>query len=479
MSLSMRLSRTPLALRTLTRPTLPRSQAHLTRFTSTTTTPPPPSRILRSLKRLLTTTALSAALVLTYLSVTDTRFTAFHRHLVVPALRYFVPDPETAHSVTLDALSKLYTLGLHPRERTPSAGPDLTTTIFGHTLSSPLGTSAGIDKNASVPDPLLALGAAYVEVGGIVPRPQEGNPKPRLFRLPSQNALINRFGLNSLGADAVAARLRERVRRYAITAGFGGGEDGERRVLNGEAGVPPGSLTQGKLMGVQIGKNASTPGDIPSVIADYVYCVHRVARYADVLVVNVSSPNTVGLRDLQAQAPLTAILKAVVKAAGETGRKTPPRVMVKVSPDERDASQVAGICNAVWDSGVDGVIVGNTTKERPAPVPAGYVMPAEEQRILREETGGYSGPQLFEGTVELVKKYRDELDAGRWARGGERKVVFGSGGVTNGKEAIKVLEAGADMVQIYTALVYGGAGTLTRIKHEMRREIDRYMSRGE
>ncbi|OAF59450.1 Dihydroorotate dehydrogenase (quinone), mitochondrial [Pseudogymnoascus destructans] len=229
-------------------------------------------------------------------------------------------------------------------------------------------------------------------------------------------------------------------------------------------------------MGVQIGKNASTPDDIDSVVADYVYCVKRLARYADVLVVNVSSPNTAGLRDLQAQAPLTAILKAVVKAAGETDRKVVPRVMVKVSPDEREAKQVEGICNAVWDSGVDGVIVGNTTKRRPAPVPAGFMLPAEEERILREEAGGYSGPQLFEGTVDLVRKYREELDKGK---GGERKTVFGSGGVTNGKEALKVLEAGADMVQVYTALVYGGAGTLTKIKHEMRREIDRNTPRSD
>mgnify|MGYP001600782829 CR=1 FL=1 len=450
MSFLPRLSRTPLALRTLTRPTLPRAPARLTRLSSTTSTPPPPSRILTTLKRLVTTTLLTTALLLTYLSTTDTRFTALHRHLIVPTLRYLVPDPERAHSLTLTALSTLYTLGLHPRERGSSTGPDLTTTIFGHTLQSPLGTSAGIDKNASVPDALLALGAAYTEVGGIVPRPQEGNPQPRLFRIPSQHALINRFGLNSLGADAVAARLRERVRRYAISAGFGGGDDGERRVLDGEAGVPPGSLAEGKLMGVQIGKNASTPDDINSVVADYVYCVHRLARYADVLVVNVSSPNTAGLRDLQAQAPLTAILKAVVKAAGETGRKTAPRVMVKVSPDERETEQVAGICNAVWDSGVDGVIVGNTTKRRPAPVPAGFVLPAEEERILREETGGYSGPQLFEGTVGLVRKYREELDK-RVKGGAERKTVFGSGGVTNGKEAMKVLEAGADMVQVYTA----------------------------
>ncbi|KFY82167.1 hypothetical protein V500_10763, partial [Pseudogymnoascus sp. VKM F-4518 (FW-2643)] len=447
---------------------------------STTSTPPPPSRILKTLKRIVTTTLLTTALLLTYLSATDTRFTALHRHLIVPALRYLVPDPERAHSVTLTALGTLYNLGLHPRERpSAAAGPDLTTTIFGHNLQSPLGTSAGIDKNASVPDALLALGAAYTEVGGIVPRPQEGNPQPRLFRIPSQNALINRFGLNSLGADAVAARLRERVRRYAISAGFGGGDEGERRVLDGEAGVPPGSLTRGKLMGVQIGKNASTPDDINSVVADYVYCVHRLAPYADVLVVNVSSPNTAGLRDLQAQKPLTAILKAVVKAAGMTGRKTAPRVMVKVSPDEREDAQVEGICNAVWDSGVDGVIVGNTTKRRPAPVPAGFVLPAEEERVLREEAGGYSGPQLFEGTVGLVKKYRDELDAGLRARGGERKTVFGSGGVTNGKEALKVLEAGADMVQVYTALVYGGAGTLTKIKHEMRREIDRNAPRSD
>jgi dihydroorotate dehydrogenase len=390
--------------------------------------------------------------------------------------------------------------------------------IFGHKLLNPVGTSAGIDKGAEVPDELLQLGGAYVEVGGITPLPQGGNPRPRLFRLPSQNALINRFGLNSEGADRVAHRLRQRVRAYAYHMGYGLDEEAERFVLDGEAGVPPGSLVPGKLMGVQVAKNKNTPDDIESVIKDYVYCVDRLSRYADVIVVNVSSPNTEGLRDLQSQEPLTKVLKAVVAAAQRTDRRTKPAVMVKVSPDEDSKEQVEGICDAIWDSGVDGVIVGNTTKQRPAPLPAGSTLPEKEQKLITE-TGGYSGPQLFSRTVALTKRYRETLDSradGRIAslstlpdqdlltppaatnaadaapketayqlpkddktttspasdaRDPARKVIFCSGGITNGRQALEALNAGADMVQVYTALIYGGVGTVARIKDEMREEM--------
>jgi dihydroorotate dehydrogenase len=300
--------------------------------------------------------------------------------------------------------------------------------------------------------------------------------------------------------------------------GYGLDEEAERFVLDGEAGVPPGSLVPGKLMGVQVAKNKNTPDDIESVIKDYVYCVDRLSRYADVIVVNVSSPNTEGLRDLQSQEPLTKVLKAVVAAAQRTDRRTKPAVMVKVSPDEDSKEQVEGICDAIWDSGVDGVIVGNTTKQRPAPLPAGSTLPEKEQKLITE-TGGYSGPQLFSRTVALTKRYRETLDSradGRIAslstlpdqdlltppaatnaadaapketayqlpkddktttspasdaRDPARKVIFCSGGITNGRQALEALNAGADMVQVYTALIYGGVGTVARIKDEMREEM--------
>jgi len=495
-----------------------------------------------------------------------------------------VPDAEDAHQAGNRSLKALYTFGLHPRERgNPDANGDLRVEVFGHVLDNPIGTSAGLDKNAEIPDPVLALGPGLVEVGGITPLPQEGNPKPRVWRIPSQNAIINRYGLNSEGADSVALRLRQRLRKFAYDIGLGLDPEAEKRVLDGEAGVPPGSLTPGRLLAVQVAKQKDTPDqDIQAVARDYVYCVDQVAKYADILVVNVSSPNTPGLRSLQQTAPLTAILTSVVGAAQAADRKKKPAVMVKVSPDEDSEEQVRGICDAVWASGVDGIIVGNTTKKRPDPLPRGYVLQSKEEQIMLEQ-GGYSGPQLFDRTVALVKKYRTTLDQGpiqltpEEQKGGSKtseqpemqvshdgnvditaeriqssvqrdaqrlkpltaeaeadskmpiikiperhvgsaepahelqatepalsssthavqgtssssslplspspatkstpasdskeKVIFATGGITNGKQALEVLNAGASIAMVYTAVVYGGAGTISRIKTEMRNEM--------
>ncbi|KAI6870853.1 FMN-linked oxidoreductase [Hortaea werneckii] len=541
-----------------------------------------------------------------FLYITDTRAN-IHQFVVVPSLRLLHVDAEEAHHAAIKYVKGLYAFGLHPRERDTADQTvgDLKVEVFGHMLNNPVGTSAGIDKNADIPDPLFELGAAVVEVGGVTPKPQEGNPKPRVFRIPSQNALINRYGLNSEGAEHVAMVLRERVRQYAYDHGLGLDAEAERLVLDGEAGVPPGSLRDGKVLAVQVAKNKVTPdSDIAAVAKDYVTCVDHLAKYADVLVVNVSSPNTPGLRDLQATAPLTAILSSVVDSAKSISRKTKPAVMVKVSPDEDSDAQVEGICSAVWSSGVDGVIVGNTTKKRPDPVPKGYVMPANEEKLL-SEVGGYSGPQMFERTLNLVKKYRSKLDLGPVedegmkstlsgasdkkpvsasesaqaetktsdstanpieasvqrdaqhlkpltneadkesqqpivkvperhhtselqssgqvlepasvsgpasaiapppsnpaspttststqapsstssptstppSRSGsktkdlEPKVIFATGGITNGEQCLQILNAGASVCQVYTAMMYGGVGTITRIKQEMRENMHQH-----
>ena len=525
--------------------------------------------VVTRLKNFFFGTAIVLALSFTYLYITDTR-ASIHEWLIVPVLRAAVPDAEDAHKIGNKALKGLYTFGLHPRERGDvDAKGDLRVEVFGHVLDNPIGTSAGLDKNADIPSPLLALGPGIVEVGGATPFPQEGNDKPRVWRIPSQNALINRYGLNSEGADSVALRLRQRVREFANSIGLGLGAEAERQVLDGEAGVPPGSLVPGRLLAVQCAKMKNTPdGDIGAVAQDYVYCVNQLGKYADIIVVNVSSPNTPGLRSLQAAAPLTAILTSVVGAAQACNRKTKPAVMVKVSPDEDSDDQVRDICDAVWVSGVDGIIVGNTTKKRPDVLPTGYVLSAKEEKIMLEQ-GGYSGPQLFERTVSLVKKYRTALDLGppqpkpnekpeipssvkekqpdnndltadRIDQSIERdaarlkpltegadaeskqpllklperhegtaepafelqaaepglsasnhahqgttpsaanasdnaqvkdKVIFATGGITNGKQALEVLNAGASVAMVYTALVYGGAGTISRIKAEMRDEI--------
>ncbi|KAF2207719.1 hypothetical protein CERZMDRAFT_115062 [Cercospora zeae-maydis SCOH1-5] len=462
-----------------------------------------------------------------YLYATDTR-ASIHQFAVTPLVRLLFPDAEDAHHAGVRYIKALHDFGLAPRERgnADKALGDLKVEVFGHILDNPLGTSAGIDKDAEIPDALFALGPAIVEVGGATPLPQEGNPKPRVFRIPSQNALINRYGLNSRGAEHVAIQLRERVRQFAYDNGLGLEAESEQRILDGEAGVPPGSLVDGKLLAVQVAKNKTTPdNDLAAVAADYVFCVEHLAKYADILVVNVSSPNTPGLRDLQATKPLTAILSSVVDAAKSVDRKTKPAVMVKVSPDEDSDAQIEGICTAVWSSGVDGVIVGNTTKKRPEPIPRGYVMPADDVRTLTE-VGGYSGPQMFERTLNLVKRYRSKLDQGpkrplielperhtseqpeaakhvgqaagsastspddaaapqnatqtgkasspREAAEGalqKDKVIFATGGITNGEQCLQILNAGASVCQVYTAMMYGGTGTITRMKGEMRAEL--------
>ena len=510
-----------------------------------------------------------------YYYITDTR-ASIHQYLAVPALRLLHTDPEEAHHAGIRYIKALYDFSFHPRERSKADQEvgDLKIEVFGHVLNNPIGTSAGIDKDGQIPSALLALGPAIVEVGGTTPHPQLGNPKPRVFRIPSQNALINRYGLNSEGAEYVAMQLRERVRQYAYDNGLGLEPESERQVLDGEAEVPPGSLMPGRLLAVQVAKNKTTPDDdIRAIASDYVYCVDHLAKYADILVVNVSSPNTPGLRDLQATGPLTAILSAVVEAAKTCSRRTKPAVMVKVSPDEDSDAQIEGICSAVWASGVDGVIVGNTTKKRPDPAPAGYIMPAREERLLTE-TGGYSGPQMFERTLDLVGRYRMRLDQipqddsapqqtpSQSSGGGEekslapqsppatvssdlspdpadasaqrdiqrlkpltreaekeseqpllqiperhsldptpseptaptsdtntaspststpavgglspeQKVIFATGGITNGEQCLQILNAGASVCQIYTAMMYGGVGTVTRMKREMREAMRR------
>ncbi|KAH8900125.1 FMN-linked oxidoreductase [Thozetella sp. PMI_491] len=460
------------------------------------------SLFLARLKTVLFGTSIAATLYVGYLYATDTR-ASVHRFVVPPLLRLIYPDAEDAHHAGTKALRSLYPLNLHPRERPGRANEEsldsnLSVSVFGTTLTNPVGISAGLDKDAEIPDALFALGASVVEVGGCTPLPQEGNPKPRVFRIPDLDGMINRYGLNSRGADAMAARLRDRLRSFARGLGLS-----EREVMNGEGtdGTPPGSLYPGKLLLVQIAKNKKTDEkDVNAVIRDYVACVSRLAPFADVLVVNVSSPNTPGLRDLQATEPLTKILSAVVDEAQRTDRRTKPRVMVKVSPDEDDETQMEGVVQAVWVSGVDGIIVGNTTKRRTGLVPDGLRLTAKDQQTLGEE-GGYSGPAMFDRTLSLVARYRKLLD-GRSLQSSsqapasngeaplpavegtvsgltpsppevEQKVIFATGGITNGDQVHKILNAGASVAMVYTGLVYGGAGTITRIKGELKDEVSK------
>lgn len=415
-------------------------------------------------------------LIFGYLYVTDTR-AGFHRWLVVPVLRTLYPDAEEAHKAGVMTLKVLYQLGLQPRERGDQDGPGKDhVEVFGHRLKNTLAVSAGLDKDAEIVSPLFALGPAIVEIGGVTPLPQDGNPKPRVWRIPSQQALINRYGLNSKGAAYVARQLRHRVREFAQAQGLGIDEKAQRLVLDGYAEVPPGSLNAGQLLAVQIAKNKDTPEhDTEAVKQDYIRCVKHLADYADIIVVNVSSPNTPGLRSLQKIEPLSAILTGVVQATRSTPRRTKPAVMVKVSPDETAEDDIQGICEAVWQSGVDGVIVANTTKQRP---PLNRSVSQQEAAILQEQ-GGYSGHFLFERTLELVGRYRHALDMplGAADAGNQAKIpktIFASGGISCGEDVLRVREAGASVAMTYTQMVYEGSGFVTSVKRQMRELADRH-----
>ena len=475
-----------------------------------------------------------------YLYITDTR-ASVHRWLGPPLVRVLWPDAEDAHTGGVELFKKLYRFGLHPRERfCPDDAKDLETEVFGHTLANPLGISSGLDKHGEIPTQLLALGPAVVEIGGVTETKQSVNPRPRVFRIASQRGMLNRYGLNSEGAERVAARLRQRVREFAYSQGYGVDEDAESLVLNGDAGVPPGSLVKGKLLAVQVAKNTFIPnGDIEDIRQAYIGATSLLARYADIIVVNISCPNAPGFRELQQAESLTRILTGVVDAAASADRKSRPAVMVKAGLDEDTEEQVATICAAVWASGVDGVVVGNTTTLRPE-----ITGLSKTEAALMEERGGYSGPQLFHRTVSLVKKYRrvldyplheqtqsqqtqlqpqeatgtrivkssksDENNLGEPRNGlinqplkcvPERhslsntsatgpdtaralsasqhlqhsstpqeiaqpatftpKVIFCTGGITNGQQALEVLDAGASVAQIYTGKILSNTNALS------------------
>ena len=380
---------------------------------------------------------------------------------------------------------------------------DLSITLFGHPLTSPLGIPAGLDKHAEAIDALFAADPALgvLEVGCVTPRPQPGNPGVRVWRLKGSEGMLNRYGFNSVGSVQVARRLRERVRKFAadhhvLAEDVVDGLLPEEGFLQKNTDVLPlpASLIPGRLLAVQIGKNATTPADdLPRVVEDYISCVNTLGPYADLLVVNVSSPNTPGLRTLQSRAPLTQILSAVVAAADRVPRRVKPKVLVKVSPDEDTPSQIADICAAIAESGVSGVIVANTTTRRDGLLGVGVA--SEEERVVKEEAGGVSGPTLYPRMRELVGRYRRELDdMGLWERfegvengggvGELRKywatstrgdgvgvVVVGCGGVRTGGQVVDVMNRGAAGVWMYTGMVYGGVGTLGRVAREVRRIV--------
>ena len=308
---------------------------------------------------------------------------------------------ETAHRAAILGLKA----GFGPRAGAP-ADPVLRTALAGLELDHPVGLAAGFDKNAEAPDALLRAGFAFVEVGAVTPRPQPGNPRPRLFRLRSDRAVINRMGFNNEGLDAVKARLEARQDDPA-----------------------PG------VVGVNLGANKGSEDRA----GDYAILLKALSGLADFFTVNISSPNTAGLRDLQTGQALDDLLQRVNDA-----RWAEP-VFLKLAPDLPD-EDVAPILEAVQRHRLSGLIVSNTTLARPDSLTAAH----------RAEQGGLSGPPLFERSTALLKAFRRAA--------GPELAIIGVGGVDGPESAYAKIRAGANAVQLYTALVYEGPGLAVRIR---------------
>ena len=318
--------------------------------------------------------------------------------------------PETAHRCAIRALRA----GLAPGHAAVDP-PALTTRVWGLTFSNPVGVAAGFDKDAEVFAPLLARGVGFAEIGTVTPRPQPGNPKPRIFRLTQDGAVINRLGFNNRGMAAAATRLSKR--------------DPARGVV-----------------GVNIGRNK----DSVDALADYRACFETLAPLADYVTVNISSPNTPGLRDLQARAELEKLVAAMHEARAALGLSLP--ILVKIAPDLDDVAK-ADIAAVAVERNVDGLIVSNTTIARPPTLTSS----------ARDEAGGLSGrPLLAPSTALLADLYR---------RTEGRVPLIGVGGIASAAEAYAKIRAGASLVQLYTALVYQGLGLVGEIKTGLAQKL--------
>jgi len=319
--------------------------------------------------------------------------------MLYPLLRplVFRFEAERAHLLSLSALE------IAPRRTAPDFDPRLASEVAGLRFPSPVGLAAGYDKDARVPDAMLGLGFGFVEVGTLTPKPQQGNPQPRLFRLAEDRAVINRMGFNNGGQDAAFARLAGRKRRG--------------------------------VLGVNVGANK----DATDRIADYAAGVRMMAPVADYLTINISSPNTPGLRALQEAAALDELLAGVMDARGAAG----PPVFLKVAPD-LEAADIAAISRVVIDRKVDALIVSNTTIARP-PLSSPFA----------GEQGGLSGEPLRPLALARLRAFRH-------ATGGQVPLIA-AGGIASAADAYARIRAGASLVQLYSALIYEGPGLAKRI----------------
>ena len=329
----------------------------------------------------------------------------------------FKLDPEVAHGLTLYGLGVAQRSGFaHWLAKRPA---DLPTTAFGITFPNPVGLAAGLDKNADHLDALATLGFGFIEVGTVTPRPQPGNDKPRMFRLAGHEAIINRLGFNNGGVEALVSNVQKAAYRG--------------------------------VLGINIGKNKDTPNE--RAVDDYLICLRRVYEHASYITVNISSPNTQGLRDLQEEATLrrfiTTLHEAQEQLGSQQGKRKP--MLLKIAPDLAEA-ELDAIAEVLLDTGIDGIICTNTSID--------HASVADDPQSA--EMGGLSGKPLFDRATAVL--------AGMSKRVQGRIPLVGVGGIIDGSNAAEKVEAGAALVQIYSGLIYRGPQLVNECVDEMRRQ---------
>lgn len=340
--------------------------------------------------------------------------------LIKPFL--FLLSPEKAHGFTIAVWRfclKIPVINHILKSFFSNQNPSLKRNVFGLEFPNPVGLAAGFDKDGKYADAMAALGFGFLEIGTVTPRPQPGNDKPRLFRLPKDKALINRMGFNNDGADAMASRLLHHKPKNIILGG-------------------------------NIGKNKDTPNE--KALDDYRYCLDKLYDVVDYFVVNVSSPNTPGLRELQDKKPLSNILKALVEDMHQKEVRKP--ILLKIAPDLTNA-QLDDIVDIVLESGTNGIIATNTTISRDK-------LSTSTEKI---GAGGVSGYPLRDRSTEVIRYIVQKSDG--------RIPVIGVGGISNGEDAFEKLQAGASLIQIYTGLIYEGPGLVKKINHYITSKVEK------
>ncbi|WVQ88352.1 dihydroorotate dehydrogenase (fumarate) [Cryptococcus gattii] len=428
----------PLRLPSL-RAALPRPHSPLLFRRLASTAPPPPRR------HYLSTTLLLGGGVLFLAYYYDSK-SLLHEHVAMPLMR-LVADPEEGHKLAVRVLA--WDKWARPRDMGVD-GDELQAELFGMALKNPVGIAAGFDKDAEAIDGLFDLGFGYVEVGSVTPEPQPGNPKPRFFRLEEDDACINRYGFNSLGHGHALARLRLRLAKFAQDHPSLFPSPLPATILP-PAGLPR-SLRPGQLLAVNLGKNKASDADSND---DYIRGVRTLGPYADVVVINVSSPNTPGLRALQGKQQLERLLNDVVEERNRIAQGTGlPKIAVKVASDLSE-DELADVASAVRSSGVEGVIVSNTTIRR------------KELNLVsnnQDQVGGLSGKPLFPYALNALKTLRPLLPP--------TIPIIGCGGISSGSDALTMANAGASIVQIYTSFGFRGVGTPRLIKDEISERLN-------